>query len=128
MVTILLAAAALLVSYLLNKILLRLLKENAVIYGAPVSEELLKTLPAYILNRPILLVHFLFGVGEAIYDLLNSGEQTGRWAALVSIISHTLFGAITYFLLTWIGNVYIAMPFSMVIHCLWNYIVMRKTS
>lgn len=126
MAVLIIATAALAVSYIINKVLLRLLRENAVIYGAPVFEELLKTLPAYFLNRPLLHVHFLFGLGEALYDLFNSKRKTGRWAALVSLLSHSLFGGLTYLLIKVTGSIYPAISGAVLAHCVWNYIVMRK--
>lgn len=126
MAELILAAAALAASYVTNKALLRLLREKAVVYGAPLFEELLKTLPAYFLNRPLLHVHFLFGLGEAVYDFLSSRKETGRWAALVSLISHSVFGGLTYLVLKLTATIYPALAGAVLAHCAWNYIIMKK--
>ncbi|MDD3613353.1 MAG: hypothetical protein WAP98_02065 [Caldicoprobacterales bacterium] len=125
MLTLLLAVGALFLSYLINKILLGLLRERAIIFAAPLIEELAKTIPAYTLNRPILLVHFFFGVGEAIYDLVNSSEETGKWAGLVSILSHLFFAAIVYLSLAFSGSIYLAISLAILAHVLFNYIIMK---
>lgn len=125
MLTLLLAVGALFLSYLINKILLGLLRERAIIFVAPLIEELAKTIPAYTLNRPILLVHFFFGVGEAIYDLVNSSEETGKWAGLVSILSHLFFAAIVYLSLAFSGSIYLAISLAILAHVLFNYIIMK---
>ncbi|HOB19084.1 MAG TPA: hypothetical protein PK830_04665 [Candidatus Atribacteria bacterium] len=126
MAELVLAAAALAASYIINKLLLRLLREKAVIYGAPFFEELFKTLPAYFLNRPLLHVHILFGLGEAIYDFFSSRRETGRWAALVSLLSHSAFGGLTCLLFSLTGTIYPALAGAVLAHCAWNYIIMKK--
>ena len=117
--------AALGLSYLVNKFLLKLLRQYAAIYGAPVFEEIFKTLPAYYLDRPVFHVHFLFGVGEALYDYATSGRHSGRWAAIFSIISHSFFGLIISLVIRYTGMVYPAVASAIAIHCAWNFFVMR---
>jgi hypothetical protein len=121
----LISLTALLLSFLGNKLMLKLFKENAVIYGAPVFEELLKTIPAYLLNRSIFHVHLLFGLGEGIYDFFTGKRDTGKWAALVSIISHSLLGAITYLILNLTGQIFLALVSGIIVHSLYNYTIMR---
>jgi RsiW-degrading membrane proteinase PrsW (M82 family) len=121
----LIALMALGLSFLVNKCMLRLLREHAAILGAPVFEELLKTLPAYYWNRPVFHVHFFFGLGEALYDFANSSRNTGRWAAFSSIISHCIFGAVTELMLHQTGRIILTVPSAIAIHCAWNFVVMR---
>lgn len=121
----LITLAALGLSYLINKFLIKLLRHHAAIFGAPVFEEILKTLPAYYWDRPVFHVHFLFGLGEAVYDLLTSGRHSGRWAAVFSIISHSVFGAVTSLVFGYTGMVFTAVAFAILIHCTWNLFVMR---
>ncbi|HHY81820.1 MAG TPA: hypothetical protein GX505_03950 [Clostridiales bacterium] len=121
----LISLAALGLSYLANKLLLKILKEYAVIIGAPVTEEILKTLPAYFLNRPVLHVHILFGIGEAIYDFLTGARNSGRWAAAVSIVSHSVFGGITLFVLSISDEVFLSILCAIAAHCIWNLVIMR---
>jgi hypothetical protein len=121
----LITLAALGLSYLVNKFLLKLLEEYAAIIGAPVFEEIFKTLPAYYWNRPVFHVHFLFGVGEALYDFATSGRDSGRWAAVFSIISHSIFGAVTSLVIRYTGMVIPALVSAIVIHCAWNLFVIR---
>jgi hypothetical protein len=117
--------AALVLSYLVNKWMLKLLRENAVILGAPIVEELLKTIPVYFLNRPVFHVHFLFGLGEALYDFFTGRRETGKWAALISVVSHSLFGAVTLLILSTANSVFLALAGAILAHCTWNYTIMR---
>jgi hypothetical protein len=117
--------AALVLSYLVNKWMLKLLRENAVILGAPIVEELLKTIPVYFLNRPVFHVHFLFGLGEALYDFFTGRRETGKWAALISVVSHSLFGAVTLLILSGTNQVFLALAGAIFAHCTWNYTIMR---
>ncbi|WZL79622.1 hypothetical protein QBE55_05680 [Eubacteriales bacterium mix99] len=121
----LLALAALVGSYLANKWMLKVFRENTVIFGAPIVEELLKTLPAYFLNRPIWYVHFLFGLGEALYDFFTGRRETGSGAAAAGLISHTLFGLLTDWIRKGTGWILPALAGAVFTHCAWNFIVMR---
>jgi hypothetical protein len=117
---------ALVLSYLVNKWMLKLFKEYAVIFGAPVMEELLKTLPAYYWNRSVFHVHFLFGLGEALYDYAAaSSKDSGRRAAVFSMISHSFFGAVTVLILGQTGLILPAMVGAVTVHCVWNAVIMR---
>ena len=124
MFVLLIAIIALVLSYAINKVMLKLLRENAVIFGAPVFEELLKTIPAYFTNRSVFHVHLIFGVGEALYDFFSSHKESGKWAALISVISHSMFGAITYWILLK-TNIWFAVVSAMLVHCAWNFTIMR---
>lgn len=118
--------AALGLSYLINQWMLKLLRKYAVIFGAPLFEELLKTLPAYYWNRPVFHVHFLFGLGEAVYDYITgSSEGSRRWAAVLSVVSHCFFGAVTQLMLGQTGQILPAVFTAIAIHCAWNAMVMR---
>jgi len=99
--------------------------EYAIYYGAPVIEEILKSLPAYLLNRSIFHTHFWFGIGEALYDFYTGHRESGRWAALLSIISHSFFGGAVYLFMKWIDNIIIALVVSIILHMGWNYGIMR---
>jgi len=122
-----LALEALFLSWLINKFLLERIGEYAIYLGAPVIEEFLKSIPAYLLDRPILPVHFWFGIGEALYDICTGrGDRvSGRFAALASIISHSLFGGAAYLLMEWTASIAAALIVSVILHMGWNYGVMR---
>lgn len=122
---IILTLGALLVSYVLNKIMLKVIREKAVTFGAPITEELIKTLPAYFLNRPIWHVHFLFGIGEALYDLFTGNRESGKWAALLSIVSHSIFGGMVYFINVLSDSIALALLCAIIAHIGWNYLIMH---
>lgn len=120
-----LALGALIVSWLINKVLLKWVGDYAIYFGAPILEEVLKSLPAYLLNRSVFHVHFFFGIGEAVYDFCTGRKESGRWAALASIASHSLFGGVVYLLMEWTSSITSAIMVSIVLHMGWNYGVMR---
>lgn len=122
---ILLAALALLLSWSINKVLLNIIEEYAIYIGAPIVEEVLKSLPAYFLNKPLFNVHFLFGIGEGIYDWFNGKKEAKIWAAIASIISHSIFGGVTFLVLKWTSSMIWAILSSIVIHTIWNYVIMN---
>lgn len=126
MILLLLAAAALVLAYLSNRLLLRFLHENAVIYGAPILEELIKTLPAYLLNRPVFYVHFVFGIGEAAYDMITGSSHTGRTAAALSILSHAFFGGAAAIIIEMTRSIIAALVVSIGCHLAWNYAIIRS--
>lgn len=125
MFVLLIAIIALALSYVINRVMLKLLRENAVIFGAPVFEELLKTIPAYFTNRSVFHVHLLFGIGEALYDLFSSNKESGKWVALISVISHSLFGAIAYWVLLKTNMILLAVASAILVHFAWNFTIMR---
>ena len=120
-----LALFALVLSWLVNKFMLERMGEYAIYYGAPVIEEILKSVPAYLLNRPIFYTHFWFGMGEALYDFCTGRRESGRWAALLSIMSHSFFGGAVYLFVKLIDNIVIALIVSITLHMGWNYGIMR---
>jgi len=117
--------SALLLSYLLNKAFLGWLGDKAIYLAAPAIEEILKSIPAYCLNRPIWPVHLFFGIGEALYDYLSSRKRIGKWAAVFSILSHGIFGAITAGMLYFFDNLTVGLFAAVLVHGAWNYFIMR---
>lgn len=112
-------------SWLINKFMLERVGEHAVYFGAPIIEEFLKSLPAYLLDRSIFSVHFWFGIGEALYDFCTGQKESSRWAALASIVSHSLFGGAAYLFMEWTASIILALMVSVLLHVGWNYGVMR---
>ncbi len=125
MINLMLPAAALVAAYFINRLFLKVIRENAVIYAAPLMEEMLKTIPAYFLNRPIFYVHVLFGLGEAVYDYFSGSRDSGRLAAMVSLLSHSVFGALTVVVLSLTGQWPLALMAAVLCHFAWNFKVMR---
>lgn len=114
------------VSYILNKIMLKGLGERALIALIPFIEEMSKTTFALLLKSSIIGVHFIFGVIEGIYDLLFSSKKIGKWAALASLFSHSFFGGITYVVFERTNTVILAILVSWVLHSTWNWFIMEK--
>ncbi len=117
-----LSAAAL--SYLLNRVFLSRFRKYAVIYITPVVEEGLKTFFALVFNVPVILTHAVFGLIEGAYDLFPSQEKKVA-AFLVSLLSHTVFGASTWLILVGSSSLALSVALVSVFHILWNYSVLK---
>ena len=119
---------AALLSYILNKLVLKKIGNIGIIIVVPLIEEINKTIPAIILNTNIIGTHLVFGIIEGVYDIINSSENVGKWAALVSIISHGIFGAATYLTVKMGYSVYLGIALAWLLHSGWNwYITSLKT-
>ncbi len=117
-----LAAAAL--SYLLNRVFLSRFGKHAFIYIAPVMEEGLKTIFALGLNVPVVLAHTVFGLIEGTHDLFPFQEKKVA-AFLVSLLSHTVFGALTWLIFVYSSSLALSVALVSAFHILWNYSVFK---
>ncbi|EGO64570.1 hypothetical protein [Acetonema longum] len=117
----LLMAAA---SFLLNRELLRRFGSHVVISLSPVLEESVKTLSAYYFQADLIMVHIGFGVIEAAYDWYSS-QETAWKAAILSIVGHTFFGAVTAFCWRLAGIIWLGLAAGCIVHLLWNVIILR---
>lgn len=109
-------------SFLLNRMLLKQIGFQTVITISPALEEMVKTLPAYYFSADILVTHFAFGLIEAVYDWLQTRERIA--AAVFSIIGHSLFGGVTVWAAHLTG-IYVGLAAGIVIHLLWNTIMVK---
>ncbi len=116
-------AAAL--AYLWNKLLLKRLGDRGLITLVPFIEEFFKTVAALYLRHNIIGAHFIFGCIEGIYDIITSSKKIGKWAAMASIVSHSFFGAITYFVYLRTNNIPISIFAAWIFHSGWNWYVTK---
>lgn len=114
---------AALFSYLFNKLVLKKIGNIGIIIAIPFIEESSKTIFARILKTNLIATHIVFGIIEGIYDIINSSEKTGKWAALVSLISHGIFGAATYLTTKMGHSVYWGIALAWLLHSAWNWYV-----
>lgn len=110
-------------SFILNKALLKLVGLQSIITISPVVEELSKTMFAYFLAADILVTHLTFGVIEASYDWMKSRGK-GVTAAILSIIGHGLFGAVTLFTAQQ-AEIYMGLAAGIIMHLIWNAVMLR---
>lgn len=110
-------------SYVLNRALLKALGTQVIITISPVIEEMLKTLLPFYLDANILTTHVVFGVIEAVYDMVQSQEH-GITAAVLSVAGHGLFGALTVYAMQTAG-IYIGLASGIIAHLLWNSLMIR---
>ncbi|WP_028306555.1 hypothetical protein [Desulfitibacter alkalitolerans] len=94
---------------------------KGVVFFGPFAEELFKTGLALIFNTSIILTHIVFGFAEAVMDYKNTKKSLG---AMVSLVSHTILGIITYGLFILLGSIYIALLIAAIVHISWNKFVM----
>lgn len=116
---------AALLSYLCNKAVLRKSENTGITIVIPCIEEMTKTISALAMNTSIIKTHFIFGIIEGIYDIATSSKAVGRWAALASIISHSLFGLVTYFSIKNGYSFYWGIFLAWLIHSTWNWYITK---
>lgn len=127
------ALAALIMSLIINKTFKSIIGDKVVYTIAPIAEEILKTAPAYLISginslKTIVYIHVLFGIGEALLDI-KKADEPGEWkAAPLSIVSHFIFGLITIWIWTLTDLWYGGIIASILIHCAYNYLIMRIVS
>jgi hypothetical protein len=111
-------------SFVLNRLLLRYLGKVTIISAGPVVEESAKTLFAYYLGADIFTVHMVFGVIEAGYDWYwrNNNKLV---APVLSIMGHSLFGAVTAGIVFLAGNLWLGLAAGIIMHVSYNLAVVR---
>lgn len=114
-----------LLSYIFNKWALKDLKNKGLIIAVPIIEESTKTMSAIIIGTSIVGTHFIFGIIEGIYDIVNSPKKIGKWAALASILSHSFFGLITQLTINIGYPIYWGIFLSWLIHSTWNWYITK---
>ncbi|KAB3531904.1 hypothetical protein F8154_12395 [Alkaliphilus pronyensis] len=112
-------------AYLLNRWILNRTGSRGIVLMVPLIEELSKTLIALLLKSAIIETHITFGVIEAIYDIKTTSKGVGRLAALASIISHSIFGWLTYVIYTKTGLVSVGIIIAWVLHSGWNWYITK---
>jgi hypothetical protein len=111
-------------SFLCNKLLLKLKGIETVFYFSPVAEEALKTLPAYYLGADILVVHSVFGFLEGAYDFVTS-PQSKFTPLLLSVLGHSIFGLITVLGRYYSGEIWLGFLGGVFMHIIWNITAIR---
>ena len=114
-------------SFLLNRAALKYIGVTVVITYGPVLEEMAKTLLAFYLGGDILVTHIAFGVIEGVYDW-TTADNRRLAAAMMSILGHSLFGALTVATLFFSGSILTAVIVSSLVHLVWNVTMIRLTT
>ncbi|MGJ7045274.1 hypothetical protein [Thermoanaerobacterium thermosulfurigenes] len=110
-------------AYFLNKLVVDMYGDKAVIYGVPLIEESSKTVMGYIFGS-VISAHFVFGVVEAFKDFVASPKEINFKASVLSIVTHLVFGVVAFYVLRQV-NIYAAIFMTAVIHGCWNWIMLR---
>ena len=120
----LLGAAAAIICFIINRLLFKWIGYRTIIGWSPLAEEIFKSLPAYYLNFSIFPVHVVFGIIEGSYESINC-RRNRYLPALLSVIGHSLFGLTAVTVLFLSGNIWLAVSGAVILHLLWNIIVVR---
>lgn len=95
MMTVLAGLTAAALAWCGNAFLVRRWGDICVVWVVPALEESVKTVTALLLGASLIFVHVFFGLAEAAHDLYAS-RRFGFWSAASALISHGVFGLITY--------------------------------
>ncbi|NLK00695.1 MAG: hypothetical protein GX318_05590 [Clostridia bacterium] len=125
MVYILPGVLAAVLAYLSNWMAVRFLGNVAIITVIPFFEEMYKSLIPVFLGAPLIYSHITFGVIEAAYEFVTAGKDGAAIGGMVSLISHLVFGIITWAAYYISKSLLFSVLFAALIHCLWNYIIMK---
>lgn len=126
MIEIISGTIAAFIAYNFNKLIFKWKGKKAIVFLVPFIEEGSKSIIAYCIKANIIGTHFVFGMIEAIYDMIyTKSERAASIAAMISIISHSIFGLMTYYLNLWTDWLLFSIVVISVIHSLWNYFVTR---
>lgn len=117
-IAVLTAAASI---WLVNRQAVGLLGNKAIVAAVPFIEELIKTSTAVLFQVPLIALHGLFGILEALFDLLHGGLIL---PAVSGCLGHWLFGFTTGILIKRLGF-WPAWFFASLVHVSWNAFVVR---
>ena len=116
--------AASIVAFLLNKYMVRAVGRSAVVTASPAIEEASKTILAMVLGAPVVAAHLGFGMVEGLYDM-SKGRQVSGLALGLSVLSHFVFGLITYagsaVSASWLAGLGAAI----LVHTIWNKAILE---
>ena len=116
-----------LVSYTLNTVTTRRMGPMARPLVAPVIEEVSKTGLSLLLGALILPVHVGFGVVEGLLEYRTCSRVRTGAVFVCSLISHSLFGAITAYTYAYTKSPWAAVSAAVLLHSLWNAVVYDLT-
>jgi hypothetical protein len=111
--------AAAIVAFLLNKYTVRAVGRSAVVTASPVIEEASKTILAVALGAPVVAAHLGFGMIEGLYDL-SKGRPVSGLALGLSVLSHLVFGLVTYAAGGLAASWLVGFAVAALIHTVWN--------
>lgn len=114
------------ISYYLNGKALMFIGDNAVIYGAPAIEEISKTGLALLLGGNVLFSHIVFGMAEALYDVVRNRGVLSYTAGVAGLVSHAVFGIITVYAWRIFDGPLTGVVAAAVIHMLWNHMIIKR--
>lgn len=111
------------VAYSINRLLVRRFGIQVIVFITPILEEGLKTGLAFFFRTSILSVHLLFGMIEGIYDLITAKQ--GISAGLMSVVWHGVFGGVTIFVSSIMGNLVYGLLAAIFLHYIGNNLVVN---
>ncbi|MDX9871987.1 MAG: hypothetical protein RBT41_06185 [Clostridia bacterium] len=121
MMTVLAGLTAAALAWCGNLLLVRRWGDICVVWVVPAFEEFVKSGTALLFGASIIFVHMIFGLAEAAHDYYAS-RRFGFWSALTALISHTVFGLVTYYILLYSGMWFLAIAGAALVHTAVNYL------
>jgi len=94
------ASLAAVIVWLVNRQMVNLLGNKAIVAAAPFIEELFKSGTAVLLKVPLVALHGVFGLLEGFYDLAAGAQVL---PAIIGVFSHLFFGWATSSLMKLVG-------------------------
>ncbi len=118
--------AAGVIAYFANTFLISRCGSRAVCYLTPAIEELLKSGLAVLFAGDIMASHVVFGAAEAVHDYAASPGSINMRAAIMSMVSHLVFGGVTFLVMRFgFGP---ALCSAIAIHMVYNMFLVRGES
>lgn len=109
-----------------NKIIVKFWGDPAIVVLVPVGEEILKTSLAFIFSSSIIYTHITFGLIEAIWDIKTNAK--GLQPGLFSVLTHSIFGLITWLLYSRTGYISISIMTGIFAHIIWNSYIIKLSA
>lgn len=113
-------------AYFINDFALKIFREKAITFYAPMAEELLKTGLALFLGGNIIISHLTFGFIEGACDMYKNRRATAYLAAILGIISHCIFGILTANGIRYFKSSIIGICLTIFIHICWNLVAINQ--
>jgi len=117
-------ALAAMVSWIGNRLALKVMGAREIVLLAPLIEEAAKTGAAVLTGSPLILTHGAFGLIEGVYDAWNAGLQ-GLQAGVTSFAGHLFYGYITFMVMQRHHSWLYAILSGYLLHMLWNVTVLK---
>lgn len=113
------------VAFIINKRLSKGFSTTRIVVITPFVEETMKTVASIMFGANVLVTHMTFGIAEAARDIASGGP--GAYAALISVLVHTLCGYIHWWVEKLKFSDFVGFVFAVAFHLGWNGLVVYNS-